>query len=89
MRIDSQRLRDIEEFHDVHAPFADFDAGDLGLRGSETSCELGLRKLRCLTGGDEGCAQRAMATTPERFQFWRLPFSRARTYNAKTELGDF
>ena len=46
MRILVQGFGDIDEFHDIDASFAGFDAGDLCLRSLQTSREFVLRHLR-------------------------------------------
>lgn len=41
-----QRLRHIDEFHDIDASFAGFDASDLRLRSFQAAREFVLRELR-------------------------------------------
>jgi hypothetical protein len=39
-RIEAQRLDEIDELDDINSPFTDFDAGDDGLRSSQSRREF-------------------------------------------------
>lgn len=86
--VEFQHASEIEELDHIDPTLTDLDARDDGLGRPEARRELVLRELLSFASRDEHGRQGAMTRAAKTLHV-RCSRLRARTYNAKIDLGDF